>query len=151
MSRKARGVRSRIWRLRAYEGDYLEHGANLPLVAEISGKITKEAGRPNHNDKAQRCLLAMVVDLDNRRSSNYPLPPFAQVGPSMTVCVEQMNPADDNAGDLIARLDLTREENRAFGSLLVADQPRIDLEPVDIDPSDGILDVFLRLISYMSP
>jgi hypothetical protein len=69
----------------------------------------------------------------------------------MTVCVEQLNSVDDHIGQLIARLDLTREENRAFGSLLVANQPRIDLDPVDIDPSDGILEVFLRLISYMLP
>jgi hypothetical protein len=42
----------------------------------------------------------------------------------MTVCVEQLNPADDNAGEPVARLDLTKEGSRIFGSLLVADQPR---------------------------
>ncbi|MFL9910458.1 hypothetical protein [Paraburkholderia sp. RL17-337-BIB-A] len=132
MTRKSRKVGPLIWRVKAYDGECLEHGSSLPLVAEISGKITKEASRPIQSDKAQRCLLAMVVDLNNRRSSRYPLTPFAQVGSSMTVCVEQMNPADDNAGEPIARLDLTREGNRAFASLLVAGQPRIDLEPVDI-------------------
>ena len=74
-----------------------------------------------------------------------------KVGPSKTVCVEQLNSVDDNIGQLIARLDLTREGNRAFGSLLVANQPRIDLKPVDINPSDGVLDVFLRMLSYMLP
>lgn len=151
MTRKSRKVGPLTWRVKAYDGECLEHGASLPLVAEISGKITKEASRPIHSDKAQRCLLAMVVDLDNRRSSSFPLPPFAQVGPSLTVCVEQLDSADDNAGQLIARLDLTRKGNRAFASLLVANQPRIDIEPVDIDPSDGILDVFLRMLSYMLP
>jgi len=42
-----------------------------------------------------------------------------------------------------------READCVHGSLLVENQPRIDLEPASIKPSDGVLDVFLLLLSFM--
>jgi hypothetical protein len=50
---------------------------------------------------------------------------------------------------MIARLDMVRDEERVSGSLLAVRQPRIDLDPVKIEPSDGVLDVFLRLLAFM--
>jgi hypothetical protein len=152
MRRKSRKVKSLNWRVKAYDGEYLEHGSSLPFVAEISGKITNESIRSIQANNVQQRVLALVRDLDSRRCSRrHPLTPFAQVSSYMTVRVEQLHPADRSVARLILRLDLTREGNRAFGSLLVADQPRIDLKPVDINPSDGVLDVFLRMLSYMLP
>jgi hypothetical protein len=64
----------------------------------------------------------------------------------MTVSVERLESLDGKTRSAIARLDMTRERRYAHGSLLVRNQPRIDLEPIWIEKSDGILDVFTRLL-----
>ncbi|CAE6967574.1 hypothetical protein R69608_07021 [Paraburkholderia nemoris] len=149
MRQTTREFRSFTWRVRAYEGELLEHGAALLLVAEISDKITKEASSPFQGDKAQRCLHEVVVSLNNRRMASYPLQPFAPVGDFMTICVDELGSNDVAVGRPIARLDMMRDTYRAHGSLLTENYPRIDLEPAKIEPTDGVLDVFLRLLSFM--
>lgn len=149
MSRTAMGVRPLSWRVRAYDGEYLRHGAALPLIAEISGNANDEPSIPIEHDTAQRCLLAVAVYLNNRRMAAYPLPPFAPVDDFTTICVDELASDEATAGHLVARLDLMRDADCVHGSLLVENQPRIDLEPVNIGPSDGVLDVFLLLLSLM--
>jgi hypothetical protein len=149
MSRTARGVRPLSWRVRAYDGEYLQHGAPLPLIAEISGNANDEPSIPIEHDRAQRCLLAVVLNLDCRRMAGDLLHPFARVSGSMTVFVEELESDGLAAGHVIARLDLMREADIAHGSLLMENQPRIDLETVKIEPADGVLDVFLRLLAFM--
>jgi hypothetical protein len=67
MRQTTREARSLTWRVRAYEGEFLEHGAALPLVAEISDKITKKVSRPFQGGEAQRCLHEVVVNLNSWR------------------------------------------------------------------------------------
>jgi len=149
MRHTTREVGSLTWRVRAYEGEFLEHGAALPLVAEISDKITKKASRPFQGGEVQRCLHEVVVNLNSRRMVSYPLQPFAPVCDFMTICVEERGSTDVAVGRPIARLDMMRDTYRAYGCLLAENYPRIDLEPAKIEPTDGVLDVFLRLLLFM--
>lgn len=149
MRRRRRQVTSLGWRVRAYEGEFLEHGMCLPLVFEISGVMNDERKGRFRRNRAQRCMLAVVVNLNSRRMVSYPLQPFAPVGDFMTICIEELGSPDVAVGRPIARLDMMRDTYRAHGSLITENYPRIDLEPAKIEPSDGVLDVFLRLLSFM--
>jgi hypothetical protein len=79
----------------------------------------------------------------------HPLGPFVAAASEMTVCIELLDSLYSDGGQIIARLDLTIEESHAQGSFLVAHQPRMELDPVAVKPTDGVLDVFVRLLSYM--
>lgn len=68
----------------------------------------------------------------------------------MTVFVDRLQSLDGKTSGAIARLDMTREQRSADGSLLVRNQTRIDLDPVCIERSHSILDVFIRLLSPTS-
>jgi hypothetical protein len=63
MRRTVRKIGPLAWRVRAFDGEHLEFGASRPLVSEISGEITLERSRSTRGNKAQRCLLAVVVHL----------------------------------------------------------------------------------------
>lgn len=149
MSRSATELGPFAWRVTVYDGEYLEHGASLPAVIDIRGDSTLEWNRPPPDDVAQRCLLAVVGGLSIYGNSRYPIQPFTPIRSSMAIFVEQLDSVGSSAGQLIARLDLSTEGHRADGSLLVLNQPRIDVDPVDIKPSDGALDVFVRLMTYI--
>lgn len=137
------------WRLMVYDGEYLAHGVSLPCVIDIRGESVLEWDRAIPDDVAQRCLLTVVGSLRLYSDGGHPIRPFAMTKPLMTVCVEQLYSIESNFGKVIARLDLAIEGTRAQGSLLVTNQPRIDLDPVVMKRSDGVLDVLVRLLLYM--
>ncbi|MGE8165979.1 hypothetical protein ACQKRQ_38290 [Paraburkholderia sp. NPDC080076] len=108
--------------------------------------MTLEQSEPIGGRDAQRQLLAVVTALHAHQEIQYPLRPFAPVSRHMTVSVERLESLDGKTRNAIARLDITQERGYAHGSLLMRNQPRIDLEPVWIEQSNGILDVFTRLL-----
>jgi len=145
MRKKRRRICLLTWRVAAYVGEYLAHGADLALVAEARGELTLEPSGPIGGGDARSQLLAVVAALHAQQESQYPLRPFAPMSRHMTVSVENLESLDGKTYSAIARLDMTRERQYAHGSLLVRNQPRIDLEPVWIEQPDGVLDVFARL------
>lgn len=150
MRQKRRRICHLTWRVAAYEGEYLAHGAELPLVAEVRGELTLEQNGPIPRCVAQHQLVAVVTALRADQVRQYPLPPFAPVGHHMTVFVDRLQSPDGMTSSAIARLAMTREQRSADGSLLARNQTRIDLEPVCIEQSDGVLDAFIRLLSPAS-
>jgi hypothetical protein len=145
MRKKGRRIGLLTWRVAAYVGEYLAHGADLPLVTEVGGELTPEPSGPIGGGDARSQLLAVVAALHAQQESQYPLRPFAPVSHHMTVSVESLESLEGKTSSTIARLDMTRERRYAHASLLVRNQPRIDLEPVWIEQPDGVLDVFTRL------
>lgn len=137
------------WRLTVYEGEDLMCVANLRPVVDIRGESDLEWGRPLPTDVAQQCLLAVVGGLRGYGHIGHPIQSLAAPCSAMTVCVEHLESIDSSCGQLIARLDVMMEESHARGSLLVANQPRIDLDAVVVNRSDGVLDVVVRLLQYM--
>jgi hypothetical protein len=149
VSDTSRGIERLSWRLRVYEGEYLKYCATLPLVIEITGQIIHESGTSIDTESAQHWLHEVVADLNERSAAGHPMQPFALVGDFMTISIEELQFDGIAASRMIARLDMVRDEERVSGSLLAVRQPRIDLDPVKIEPSDGVLDVFLRLLAFM--
>ncbi|CAN7673616.1 hypothetical protein LJR034_005427 [Caballeronia sp. LjRoot34] len=137
------------WRLRVYEGEYWKHGEVLLLMEEVTRDLSMELGESDSGAEAQECMLALVTDLRARSNRRYPIAPFAETSTFLTVFVELLRSAGDVVGQPVARLDMVREKNRFSAGLLVAGQPRIDVEAVDFEASDGVLDVLLKMLSHM--